>query len=361
MSEKITKRFDFIILFAVLILSVSGLFCIYSAFYQGSGFSDEVKRQFCYLIFGIIIFILFSISDYDNLGRLAIFISVVNVAVLLFVLLAGHSAKGAQRWISLGSLGTFQPSEPAKLVLIIALAKMLSSIKKTGLKEIFIIILTVLLPWFLIFMQPDLGTSLVLIFVAFVIFFMKGTNLWILASIAFAGLASSPFILRDYQKERLFVFMNPHADPAGAAWNITQSKIAVGSGGLYGKGFLQGTQTQLDFVPEHGTDFIFSVIGEEFGFIGCIIILILYIILIMRCFVIMKSAKDCFGSFMAVGILAMFIFHIFVNIGMALGIMPVVGVPLLFVSYGGSSLVSNFAAVGILESIYSRRERLFLS
>ena len=361
MNEKITKRFDFIILVTVILLCISGMFFIYSAFSGGLGVSDEFKRQFFYLLFGIIVFVFVSLMDYENLGRLAVIISVINIVVLIFVLVAGHSAKGAQRWIALGSLGTFQPSEPAKLVVIIALAKILSSIKHLGLKEIFLVIITVFVPWFLIFLQPDLGTSLVLVFTAFIMFFMRGANIWFLSGITALGAGIAPFILRDYQKERLFVFLNPDADPSGAAWNITQSKIAVGSGGLFGKGFLLGTQTQLDFVPEHGTDFIFSVIGEEFGFIGCIIILILYIILMVRCLKIIKSAKDDFGAFLAAGIFSMFLFHIFVNIGMVLGIMPVVGVPLLFISYGGSSLISNFIAVGILESIYNRRERLFLN
>lgn len=361
MNEKLIKRFDLIILTAVILLCISGMFFIYSAFSAGVGFPDELRRQIFYLLLGIAAFTMVSMMDYDNLGRLALVISIVNILILVFVLIAGHSAKGAQRWISLGSLGTFQPSEPAKLVVIIALAKILSSVKKINMSDVVLIFVTVFVPWFLIFLQPDLGTSLVLVFTAFVMFFMKGANVWLLAAITAIGTSVAPFILRDYQKERLFVFLNPEADPAGAAWNITQSKIAVGSGGLFGKGFLLGTQTQLDFVPEHGTDFIFSVIGEEFGFIGCIIILVLYIILMIRCLKIIKVAKDDFGAFLAIGIFSMFTFHIFVNIGMVLGIMPVVGVPLSFISYGGSSLISNFIAIGILESIYSRRERLFFT
>ncbi len=360
MKENFSKRFDLLLFIVVIVISAAGLFFVQSAFRIGPELAQEVKRQFFYMLAGVFFMVIFALIDYDNLGRLAVPISILNILLLVFVLIAGHSAKGAQRWISLGPLGTFQPSEPAKLILVIALAKILSSVKRVGYKEFWSICFTVFVPWVLIFMQPDLGTSLVLIFVAFVMLFMLGINPLFLSGVVLSGVCLAPFLLRDYQKERLFVFMNPHADISGAAWNITQSKIAVGNGGLLGKGLFMGTQTQLNFVPEHGTDFIFSVIGEEFGFVGCIIILILYLILLQRCLAVVKVAKNDFGAFVAVGIFAMLTFHVFVNIGMVLGIMPVVGLPLSFVSYGGSAIISNFIAIGILESIYSRRGRLFL-
>ncbi len=360
MKENLFQRFDFILPAAAVLLSCAGIILIQSAFGGVSSVAPETIRQLAYLGVGLIVMLIFTFVDYETWGRLAVPLSILNMALLVFVIIAGHSAKGAQRWISLGALGTFQPSEPAKIFLIIALAAILSGTKKLSGKMVFPIFLTVLIPWFLIFVQPDLGTSVVLLFISFVMLFMSGTNPLLILSVISAGAIALPFVLRDYQKERLLVFMNPNEDVSGAAWNITQSKIAMGNGGLLGKGLFGGSQTQLDFVPEHGTDFIFSVAGEEWGFLGVLLILALYAVILWRCLIIIKSAKDDFGFFTAIGIFCLILFHLFVNIGMTSGIMPVVGVPLSFVSFGGSALIVNFMAIGILESIYSRRGRLFL-
>ncbi len=360
MIENFWKRFDIWIIVPVFLLFSLGLLVLQSS--AADSFfplSDIVLKHCVFFAIGCAVLVLFAACDYDALGRLATPIALVNIFLLIFVFFAGHSAKGAQRWIAMGGF-TFQPSEPAKLIVVLALAKILASVDKIDRPTIVSVVFTVFIPWFLIFIQPDLGTSLVIVFAAFVMLYFVGIKPWILLSVLLTASSLSPFLLRDYQKDRLLVFINPELDVSGAGWNIAQSKIAVGSGGLFGKGLFQGTQTQLDFVPEHSTDFIFSVIGEELGFIGCVLVLLLYVFLLYRCAFIIKSSKDKFGFLTGVGVFCLLGFHVFVNIGMVLGVMPVVGVPLTFISSGGSALISNMAAIGILESIYSRRERLFI-
>lgn len=355
------QRVDVTVVAIALLLSLLGVCAIQSAFSSSwTPLAPEALKQGGFIVAGFVLMTIMAFIDYEDLGRFAVPIAAVNIALLLAVLFLGHSANGAQRWVSLGPLGRFQPSEPAKLAVIIALAKILSHVRKLERKDIVSVVFTVAVPWFLIFLQPDLGTSLVLVFVGFVMLYVAGVNPLILGGIVVAGMAAAPFALHDYQKQRLFIFMNPEADASGAGWNITQSKIAIGNGGLWGQGLFRGTQTQMDFVPEHGTDFIFSVIGEEMGFVVCIVLVVFYMIFIARCLRIAMLSKDRFGMLAASGIFALFLFHIFINIGMTMGIMPVVGVPLSFVSYGGSSLLTNFIAAGILCSIFSRRGRLFM-
>jgi rod shape determining protein RodA len=211
----------------------------------------------------------------------------------------------------------------------------------------------------LIMLQPDLGTSLVLLAVLFAMLFIRGFNpLFILASIV-AGIGISPFILKEYQRQRLLVFLNPEADPTGAGWNVIQSVVGIGSGRLWGKGLFSGVLTQLRFVPEHSTDFIFAVLGEELGFVGGAALIALYFFLIWKMTRIAKKARDLDGTLIAVGIATMFFFHIFVNMGMTMAIMPATGIPLPFVSYGGSALLANMIAIGILLNISMGREHFF--
>jgi rod shape determining protein RodA len=259
----------------------------------------------------------------------------------------------------MGPLGTFQPSEMAKLALIITLARILSLREHWKLLDVLKTGLYIGVPWLLILIQPDLGTALVLVAVGMIMLYAVGVKPWILVSAIMAGFLTAPLILQDYQKRRLLTFINPEGDPEGGGWNIIQSTIAIGSGKIWGKGMFLGTQSQLDFVPEHSTDFIFSVMGEELGLVGALSLLILYFLLLWQGITIAQKSKDTFGTLMAIGIVAMLGFHIFVNIGMTIGIMPVVGVPLPFVSYGGSSMLTNMMAVGILGSIYLRRATIF--
>ncbi|MCQ2736978.1 MAG: rod shape-determining protein RodA [bacterium] len=359
MKGSVLKKFDIWIPILLTAIFIIGIVLLQSSCsISPLPLADKTFRQLCFFFIGIAVFVIFAVCDYDAIGRLAYPIAFVNIAILVIVLVAGHSEKGAQRWLSIGGL-MFQPSEPTKLIVILALARILANIQKLDRQTLYSITFTVAVPWFLIFVQPDLGTSLVILFAAFVLLYLYGVKPWILFSVICSGSLIGSLFLKDYQKARLTVFMNPESDLTGTGWNIAQSKIAIGSGGLWGKGIFGGTQTQLGFVPENHTDFIFSVAGEELGFAGCIAMLVLYALLMWRFLVIIKSAKDRFGFFTGAGIFALIGFHIFVNMGMVMGIMPVVGIPLPFVSYGGSAFISNMAALGIMESIYSRREMLF--
>jgi rod shape determining protein RodA len=351
-------RIDFSLILTTVTLIFIGLVMISSA--SGNHFSSpEVRRQFTYFIIGFLLLVLFTAIDYEFWGRTYKYIFALNIVLLTAVMIFGHTVKGAQRWVSLGPLGTFQPSETAKLATIITLAKILTMNEAWKIRDILKAGLYVAIPWLLILIQPDLGTALVLIAVSLALFYMAGVKPWILFSTMLAGLLAAPFVLKDYQKRRLLTFINPEGDPEGSGWNLIQAKIAIGSGKIWGKGIFLGTQNQLNFVPEHSTDFIFTVIGEELGMVGAAGILLLYFYLLWQGLSIARSSRDSFGTLLAVGIVAMLGFHIMVNIGMTLGIMPVAGIPLPFISYGGSSLLTNMMAIGILGSIYFRRRKIF--
>ena len=359
MNKSLWHRIDFTIIIATFTLVFIGLLMIYSATGQDLSPSSEVRRQLMFFITGLVVMILFMAIDYDFWGRIHLSIYGLIIVLLVGVLFVGHTVSGAQRWISMGPLGTFQPSEMAKLALIITLARILSLREHWKLLDVLKTGLYIGVPWLLILIQPDLGTALVLVAVGMIMLYAVGVKPWILVSAIMAGFLTAPLILQDYQKRRLLTFINPEGDPEGGGWNIIQSTIAIGSGKIWGKGMFLGTQSQLDFVPEHSTDFIFSVMGEELGLVGALSLLILYFLLLWQGITIAQKSKDTFGTLMAIGIVAMLGFHIFVNIGMTIGIMPVVGVPLPFVSYGGSSMLTNMMAVGILGSIYLRRATIF--
>ena len=282
--------------------------------------------------------------------------------MLLAVMFVGQSALGAQRWIQLGPV-SIQPSEFSKIIMIIALANLLKD--KIGKLNTFSDLLPIAayvgLPFLLVLKQPDLGTSLVFMAIFFGMIFACGINLKLLAGIFGAGVAMMPILwhfLKDYQKMRIMVFMDPNVDPLGSGYHIIQSKIAIGSGMLFGKGLFEGTQSQLNFLPENHTDFIFAVVGEELGFVGAAFLLILYLSVLWRGIQIAKQAQDSFGMLMAVGITSMLAFHVLVNVGMTAGIMPVTGIPLPFMSYGVSALTTNIFAITILLNIYMRNQKL---
>ncbi|HPZ08018.1 MAG TPA: rod shape-determining protein RodA [Candidatus Eremiobacteraeota bacterium] len=353
------KNIDFILIITVLSIIIFGIIMIYSASFKGEGIPTEVRRQIIFFFIGIISMSFMITIDYDFWGKSRWHIYIFTILLLIFVLLKGDNIRGAQSWITLGSLGRFQPSELAKLAIIITLAKTLS-LNEEKINKINVVIkigLHVGIPILLIILQPDMGTSLVLITIVFTMLFCTGVNpLYLMGVIILSG-GIMPFFLKEYQWKRLTVFINAHQDPTGAGWNIIQSQIAVGSGQILGKGYLAGTQSHLNFVPENTTDFIFSVIGEEFGFIGCTLLLGGYFLIIWKGINIARTAKDTFSTLMAIGIIAMFMSHILENIGMNIGIMPITGIPLPFVSVGGSSLITNMMAIGLLLNIKSKSQR----
>ena len=310
---------------------------------------DFVIKQGVAFVIDFMIVIFFSRFDYTKLKKYGKPLYVINLLMLVAVMFIGTSALGAQRWIQLGPI-TLQPSEFSKLIMIICTAAILSD--RVGQLN----------KWRQV--PPIglyLGTSLVFLAITLGMLFVGRIKMSLLRNVFLAGVVLAPVgwhFLKDYQKSRITVFLNPNADPFGAGYHIIQSKIAIGSGMLFGKGLFQGTQSQLNFLPENHTDFIFSVIGEELGFLGCIFLLFLYFILIYRGIMIAKECKDPFGMMLATGVVSMWAFQILVNVGMTCGIMPVTGIPLPFMSYGVSALTTNMMGMGILLSIYMRQQTM---
>lgn len=300
--------------------------------------------------------------DYKMLQGYGNKLYVFNLIMLLAVMFVGQSALGAQRWISIGPI-SIQPSEFSKIIMIVSLATMLENRvgKLNTLHDLLPVAAYVGLPFLLVMKQPDLGTSLVFMAIFFGMIFACGINLKILGGIFATGIAMMPIlwhVLKDYQKMRIMVFMDPNVDPLGSGYHIIQSKIAIGSGLLFGKGLFEGTQSQLNFLPENHTDFIFAVVGEELGFLGVTFLLLLYLVVLWRGMCIARDASDMFGRLLAVGITSMLAFHVLVNVGMTLGIMPVTGIPLPLMSYGVSSLTTNILSITILMNIQLRKQKL---
>ncbi len=336
-----------------------GIATVHSATHGVSSTVNYTLRHAAWVGVGLIFLFIAVLIDYQLLVRFAYPLYAVSLGLLALVLVFGKTVGGAQRWLTLGGF-TFQPSELVKLMLILALAKFFND-REGQVKDVKCLIIAsilVLVPMALVIQQPDLGTALLFMPILFTLVCIAGVPSKYLAKMTGLGLAVLPsfwFILKDYQKDRLLVFWNPDIDPLGAGYSINQSRIAIGSGGIFGKGWLAGTQTQLRFLPENRTDFIFSGIGEEFGFVGVLFLLGLYAFIVMRGIRIAKESKDVGGSLIAAGVSAMLVLHVFINVGMATGILPVVGMPLPLVSYGGSATVSTLAAIGLLINIRIRR------
>ncbi len=364
------------LLSVTLLLIVFGLIVIYSATFRdnpSSPFAD-VGRQTLAFFVGLTLAFLIFWTDYKRLCtfripiggssfsiRLGYVLYGVAVFLLLLVWKKGHSALGAQRWIRVGPLGTFEPSEFAKLAVLLALATFFSENREPlSPKSLFISGMITGVPLLLVLTQPDLGTSIVLAAIWLGLLFFLGMNpLLILTSVVVAG--SAVFrVMKDYQRERLLIFLDPNKDPRGWGWNIIQSLIAVGSGRFAGKGLFAGTQIQLRFVPEHSTDFIFTVAAEELGFVGGFLLLILFFSLLWFGSKIALETEDRLGKLLAAGIVVMIFFHVFINIGMTMRIMPITGIPLPFISSGGSSLITNMVAIALLLNIEYRRDRILL-
>ncbi|MFQ3230667.1 rod shape-determining protein RodA [Reinekea sp.] len=350
---------DPMLLLGLSVLSFLGLFILYSA---SGGDMGAVIRQGVRLLVGVtgmVIIAQFDPRFFQQWGGVAF---VFGLGLLVAVLVMGAGAKGAQRWLEIPGLFRFQPSELMKLAVPIIMSWYISRYGvPPKFKHILGSAIILFLPVLLILKQPDLGTSLLIAASGVFVIFLAGLSWKIIAGAGVLALGSLPamwlFVMRDYQKQRVLTFLNPESDPLGAGWNIIQSKTAIGSGGLQGKGFLSGTQSQLDFLPESHTDFIIAVLSEEFGFIGVLVLMLVYAFIIFRCMVISMNARDNFSRLLAGSLSLTFFIYIFVNIGMVSGLLPVVGVPLPLVSYGGTSIVTLLASFGILMSISTHHHK----
>lgn len=346
---------DPIMLMLLLTLSAFGLFILYSASGQDMGY---VTRQAIRMGAGFIAMVFLAQLEPRFFGRWAPWIYVIGVALLVGVILFGVGAKGAQRWIQLPGF-RFQPSEIMKLVLPLMIATYLAKRPlPPSLKHTLVALILIGMPTVLIMKQPDLGTSLLIAASGIFVLLFSGI-LWryIFAALglAAAALPGLWMVMKDYQKQRVLTFLDPESDPLGSGWNIIQSKTAIGSGGVTGKGWLDGTQSQLDFLPESHTDFIIAVIAEELGMVGVVVLLLLYAAIIGRGLWMAATVQHSFGRLVAGSITLTFFVYVFVNIGMVSGLLPVVGVPLPLVSYGGTSIVTLMAGFGLLMSMHSHK------
>ncbi|MDP2301571.1 MAG: rod shape-determining protein RodA [Ignavibacteria bacterium] len=401
---KLNDKFDFTLFFTAIALVVIGLFAIYSSTVSNPLGKGNIEKQLFALGVGIVVFFVVYLLPTKFFRMITIPSYLFSIFLLVVVLIIGKSAGGAKSWIVFAGF-SFQPSELAKLSTVMMLSHFLSkqNIDLENLKDIFIVLCLGLLPVALIMLEPDLGSSFVFFGMILILLFWSGISLfgmfvvlapafvsiasifgfyYMLISILFVialliyfkkdiflsgsilgfNIASGFFvdyvydILSPHQQKRIQSFIDPMADPLGSGYNAIQAKVAIGSGGLWGKGFLSGNQTQLQFIPEQWTDFIYCVIGEEFGFVGSIIVLALFLFLFVRILRIASMAKENFLSMIIVGILSVYFIHFLINIGMAIGLMPVIGIPLPFISYGGSSLLVNMAMLGIVLNIYRTRK-----
>jgi rod shape determining protein RodA len=357
------SRFNWWLAIGCVAVTLAGLCFISSAVLHTPSEHHEVRNQAAFAALGVALMIGLAFVDYHVWQRWAIPLYALTVLLLIFILLKGHAELGAQRWIEIGPF-SFQPSEFAKVSLAIAVAAILARGEFKKLQELWLPLVAVAIPALLILKQPDLGTTLVIGAILTAELYFGLPNLLDFGIYIGAGFAAAAFvltsdkILKPFQRSRLLVFLNPKADPQGAGWNLNQSKIAVGSGEWFGKGLYRGTQTQLNFVPEHSRDFIFTVVGEETGFVGAMLLLVAYVIIVVSGMRAVVSARDRFGVLLGVGLVAMVAFHIIVNIGMTIGIMPITGIPLPFMSYGGSAILTNYIAVGILLNMSLQKDRL---
>ncbi|HEX8100695.1 MAG TPA: rod shape-determining protein RodA [Actinomycetota bacterium] len=360
------RHLDVTLPLAAFSLAAIGLLMVYSSTHQtlqhfGQDPGFYLKRQAIFLTVAAVAMLGGTMIDYRIVRMAAPLL--YGVALLLLILVwtpIGHSALGAQRWFQIGGF-QLSPSLLARVVLVLTLAAYLSGVKgDVALRHVVAATFLAALFMFWVFIQPDIGTSMILACILVALLVVSGAKvkhlavLALLAAVTIFG-AFQLGIVKEYQIQRLTSFIDPSADARRAGYNKQQAEIAIGAGGLFGRGYLRGTQTNLDFVPDQHTDFIFTAVGEELGFVGASVLLLLFGVLIWRAFRIALLARDPFGTYVAVGVAAMFSIQLFVNVGMTIGIMPITGIPLPFVSYGGSALVTDFVAVGLLNSIHMRR------
>jgi rod shape determining protein RodA len=357
MLRRLLSGIHFPLLLSVVALAAIGVLFIYSASYRDPG-NYEAKQVF-WVLTGLTVLILVPWVGYRPVLSVSYPFYILTLILLVMVDFFGSKVLGAQRWLAFGPV-VIQPSEFAKLGTLLAVVNFLGSHHpwEGQVRTVSIALMLIALPLVLVMKQPDLGTSLLFIPMAVVMLFLWGVRKRFLIA-GFSALAlAAPLawgFLKEYQKKRLMVFANPNLDPLGSGYTAIQSKIAVGSGGLWGKGYLAGTQTQLHFVPEHHTDFIFCVIGEEWGFLGSLLVLCLYGFLFHSIFLVMQHTTDVKAKMLCGGVLALLFSHVIINIGMTIGLMPIAGVPLPLVSYGGSSFIMTCMCLGLVLSVYKER------
>jgi rod shape determining protein RodA len=361
-DRRMLLNIDWMLILPVFIIVTWGLVTVYSATHGRleTYLEDFYLKQIYWFGAGLVLMVLMTFVDYQLLSRAAYFLLALGILLLIAVFLVGRVASGARRWLVLGPL-SFQPSELVKVFLVLSFARYFTEARReSGLRfrDLLIPLLMLAIPFTLIAKQPDLGTALVLCFVAGALIFASGFPLKILLLMMGGGVIAMPVawtFLKDYQKVRIITLLNPDFDPLGAGYHSWQSKIAIGSGGFWGKGWLAGTQSGLNFLPEKHTDFIFAVFAEEWGFVGATALIVLYLILVLRGISIAYASKDRLGSLIATGLVVMLSVYILFNIGMTAGLTPVVGLPLPLFSYGGSSMLATMIAIGLLLNIRMRR------
>ena len=349
------KKLNWLLVFLISFLSFVGLVMIYSATY-----GDDNKifiSHFSKICLGLSIMIAVSLLDLNFIKKHAYLFYLIGIILLIFATFYGIVGKGSRRWLNLGGL-VFQPSELIKILVIITLAKFFDEKKIQGAKDYIFLVLPIFLilsPFFLILIQPDLGTAMVVLLLGLIIFFISGISWKFFGVLSLFFIVSAPYIwgtLKEYQQKRILTLFDPESDPLGSGYHIIQSQIAVGSGGIFGKGWTKGSQSHLDFLPEKHTDFIFSMLGEEFGFLGTISVIgLICLITYLTYSIASKSFSDNFNKMIGYGIISNYFFVSMINMSMVIGILPVVGLPLPLVSYGGSSMISYFIGFGIILSI----------
>ncbi len=353
------RQFNYKFLFLVCSVVFIGLGILYSV--ANGNWTPWADRQFIRFLLSLGVLLVTALINFRLWMKYAYWIYGIGLILLIGVELFGHVGMGAQRWLNLGFMN-IQPSEVMKIALILALARYFHSSSLSDIRSlqyIFPPVLMMALPVALILKQPDLGTALMLVSVTGAIFFVVGVQLWKFFAVLGCLSACLPIIwtmLHDYQKRRVLTLFNPESDPLGDGYHIIQSKITLGSGGLFGKGFMESTQSRLSFIPEKQTDFIFTVLCEEFGFFGAASLIGLYLLIILYGFYISFRCNNFFGKVLAIGLTVNFALYVFINIGMVTGLLPVVGVPLPLMSYGGTAMMTLFFSFGLIEAVYINRE-----
>ena len=354
--ELLSRRVDSFLLGVALTIAGVGLITLFSAADQSLA---RVWSQVTSLAFALVLMWIVANIPPQTIARAAVPLYAVGIVLLAAVALWGVSVNGSRRWLNLG-VGRFQPSELMKVALPLMLAWYFQKFEgRIGWKDFALAVVLIAVPVYLIKRQPDLGTALLIGASGFYVLYFAGLSWKVIAGLVVAASAAAPLVwphLRDYQRERILTFIDPARDPLGAGYHSSQASIALGSGGVVGKGWLNGTQTHLDFLPERHTDFIFAVFGEEFGLIGNVVLLVLYLLLVGRGLMITAGASTLFARLIAGATTLMFFTYAFVNMGMVSGVLPVVGVPLPLVSYGGTALISLFIGLGILMSVQAHRK-----
>lgn len=356
------KNFDWVILLATLLLLGFSIAIIFSTTFSMSGGGKEALQQVLFALIGVFALVVIAKMDYRSFKNYSAILYVSTIVMLVAVRFVGTTTLGATRWINIGFF-QFQPSELAKIFMIVVMAKFFAERQEDmrQLKTLLKSLLYVAIPTVLVMLQPDLGTALTFLVIWVSMVIVSNARKLYLILLFLIGIISSPIVyefLHDYQKKRLLTFLNPTADPMGSGWNVNQAMIAIGSGRWTGRGLGHGPQSQLNFLPFKHTDFVFAALAEEMGFVGAASVLILFAVILYRGIRTAMLARDYFGMYLATGICAMLFFHVFINIGMNIGIMPVTGIPLPLISSGGTSTVITLASIGILESIIIRYKKI---